>query len=338
MIKLIKQIGILLPFTTVLLVGCGSDDSSSGSSFQAPNISTTPVAITEANDDAVAETAFVALENGSSMSDSGDLAALKAGSARQSKLLSRVMQQIKDSVQGTATSSNQQPQFLPIGVVQSATENCDVSGTVMITTNTANVVQSENDISAGDYFTMTANACDDGFDTVSGSLTFTFADGNLFRDIRIVFSNFRVNDGVDIVTVHGDIRLQLSDSLITLNSSNSTITVSGSSLFFVGSDSDAVHITDYSITVVTSGASYTIDSTMTVDSTMADGRLTISASAITGSVNEENPSSGSIEIVGNASKLTVVILSTTQLRLDLDLGNDGSVDNSETVAWTSLNN
>lgn len=337
MIKLIKRIGYIFPFTVVLLTGCGGDDTSSNS-FQAPAISTTPVSISQANDDVVADTAFVALESGSSMSDSGDIAGFKAGAAGQSKLLSRVMTEIRDSVRNVTSSTDQLAQVLPIGVVQSATENCDVSGTVSITTNTANVVQSETDISTGDYFTMSANACNDGFDTTNGSLTFTFTDGNQFSDISISFSNFRIYDGIETLTVHGDIRLQLSGSLITLDSSNSTITVSGSSLFFIGSDGDAVHMTNYSISVVTSGTSFTIDSTMTVDSTMIDGRLTITANAITGSILEENPSSGNVEIVGNESRLTVVILSNTQVRLDLDLGNDGSVDNSETVAWTSLSN
>jgi hypothetical protein len=337
--KFTNKFGIVLPLVSVLMVGCGGDDSSGGSSFQAPAISTTPVSITAQNAEAVAASAVVALEASSSMSDSyGVVGGFKVGSAAvgQSALIPMTLNKMKSTV--AATIADGGPIASPVGVVQSQTENCQVSGTISITTNTQNVVQSENDLSAGDYFTMSANACNDGFETVSGSLTFTFNDAN-FTDISVVFNNFRVADDTGTVTIHGDIQLEMSDSLFVLNSTSATITVSGQSLFFVesGTDlSDAVHLTSYSITVVTSGSSYTIDSGMTVDSTMIDGRLVITASGVTGLTSQTNPSSGSVEIVGNDSKLIVVILSDTQVRLDLDLGNDGSIDVTNTVPWVNI--
>jgi len=339
--KRTKQYGIFLPLIAALLVGCGGSDGDSGNSFQAPNISTTPVSITAANAESVAGSAVVALEASSSMSDSYDVVgSLKVGAtdATRSSLIPMTLKNIKSTV---ASSTADRDQFASsVGVVQSQSQNCQVSGTIAITTNTQNVVQSEADISAGDYFTMSANACNDGLETISGSLTFTFNDAN-FTNISVVFNNFRVTDDTGTVTIHGDIQLEMSDSLFVLDSTAATMTVSGQSLFFVesgGDMTDAIHLTSYSISVVTSGSSYTIDSSMTVDSTMLDGRLTITAIGVTGLTSQMNPSSGSVEVVGNASKLTVVILDDTQVRLDLDLGNDGSIDFTSTVPWSNITN
>lgn len=340
---LTRQIGIVLPLVSALLIGCGGDDSNSsaGNTFQAPEISTTPVSIAAANAEAVAGAAVIALEASSSMSDSyGVVGGFKVGAAavEQSSLIPMTLNKMKSVV--AATMADGGPVASSVGVVQSQTENCAVSGTVSITTNTQNVIQSENDLSAGDYFTMSANACNDGFETVSGSLTFTFNNAN-FTGISVVFNNFRVTDETGTVTIHGDTQLGMSDSLFILNPTSATITVSGQSLFFVESGidtADAVHLTSYNITVVTSGSSYTIDSSMTVDSTMTDGRLVITASAVTGLTSQANPSSGSVEIVGNASKLIVVILDETQVRLDLDLENDGDIDFTNTVPWSSITN
>lgn len=336
-----KQLGILLPLISAFLAGCGGGDGSNGTSFKAPDISTTPVSITTDNAEAVAGSAVVALQASSSMSDSYDVVgSFKVGASAtgQSSLISMTLDKMRSTVATTVADGG--PIASPAGVVQSQTENCQVSGTVSITTNTQNVIQSENDLSAGDYFTMSANACNDGFETVSGTLTFTFNNAN-FTNISVVFNDFRVTDDTGTVTIHGDIRLTMSDSLFTLDSTSATITVSGQSLFFVESNldtTDAVHLTSYSITVVTNGTSYTIDSGMTVDSTMLDGRLVITANAVTGLTSQANPSSGSVEIVGNDSKLTVVILSELEVRLDLDLGNDGSIDVTSTVPWITITN
>jgi hypothetical protein len=223
-----------------------------------------------------------------------------------------------------------------VGVTQSETQGCTDGGSVTITISTATQIQSEADLQAGDSFSLNANNCKEGTETVNGSVSFTFND-NAITDISVNINNFRVADSVQTVTVHGDIRMQMDWSLFDVQPDTNTITVSGSSLWFVESGGDAVHLTNYSVEVATTGGSFLINSTMTVDSTLIDGRLVITTTGVYGLTGGDHPTSGTIVVEGANETLTLTLDATNVNWSFDDLSTGVGEDDAGVVAWTVIN-
>jgi hypothetical protein len=143
---------------------------------------------------------------------------------------------------------------------------------------------------------------------------------------------------VETITIHGDMRLQMSWGLFDSQpTDNFSVTVSGDSLFFVLSGGEALHYTNYSIGIATTGGTYLINSSMTVDSTMIDGRLTITVTDVGGSTGGDNPTSGTI-VVDGANETLTLTLDATNVNWELDdLSTGADPDATGMVAWTVIN-
>jgi hypothetical protein len=76
---------------------------------------------------------------------------------------------------------------------------------------------------------------------------------------------------------------------------------------------------------------------MTVDSTMIDGRLTITVTDVGGSTGGDNPTSGTI-VVDGANETLTLTLDATNVNWELDdLSTGADPDATGMVAWTVIN-
>lgn len=334
MLQFTRRLPVLISLTAVL-AACGGGGGGGG--FKDPNISTTPVAITQANVDTVASSAVMAVSAGSSMTDAGSLAGgtLKPGGGSQSTMLSIVMNQVQD---GVALAVNSGVQTSPTGITQSQTQQCTGGGSVTISATTSTVINSTADLSAGDSLSLTANNCVEATETTNGSVTFTFVtDPNLAgAEISLVANNFQITDSTGTFTIHGDISLAMDSDLFTFDPSNSTVTISGNSLFFIEAGGDAIKLSSYTITVATTAGVYNIIGSLTVDSTIVGGRLTITMTAVGGSNLDPHPTFGTITVVGANSDTLTITIGATDVSWELDLLGDGSVDATGTTLWSTI--
>jgi hypothetical protein len=185
---------------------------------------------------------------------------------------------------------------------------------------------------------LRANNCVEGTDKTNGSVTFTFVtDPNAAgAEISLVANNFQITDSTGTFTIHGDISLAMDSDLFTFDSLNGTVIISGNSIFFIEAGGDAVNLSNYSITVVTTAGVYNINGSLTVDSTIADGRLTITMADVGGSDVVSHPTSGVITVVGANNDTLTMTIGASVVDWELDMGGDGSVEATGTTDWSVI--
>jgi len=229
-----------------------------------------------------------------------------------------------------------QQQALPSALV--LTMPCD-SGTATMTINVSD--PSATTLQAGDSFTMSFSSCKDNTDgtTLNGSLTATLDSGTLEQgcgetvqgcgDVTLSMS---FND----LQASGMGETVLADGGFTLTRVGAQDTVSGSD-FYLYTTGRGVHLSNFTITSVKGQSSESVTVSMDLASTRLNGLVTIRTTTALVTVNgDERPSSGVLEISGANSRLTVTALDPNSVQLDLDVGADGTIDNSATVTWTDI--
>jgi len=345
--------------TLLALAACSSGSDGGGGGFAAPNISTQPVAITSANEGAVAQAGFDgsqgALGLGSSATGIVPLNAnVSSSSAGQINLYSTVKKfvdsTINKPVSQTGALSVTGVEFSdtsPCGYQDPVTQQPIGSGSESFRASIADFNQQTNEpnsLSNGDYISVTFNNCDYGDGEVqNGSMTMTFnsnvsiADlnaGVFILNVTASFNNFNTNSSISgSETLHGSINLA-----IDTDGTNESFSMSGSSFYAVLPD-ESVHLTNFSFSASTDGVNSTVQSTFTIASTSLDGQITVESLFM--SNGPGYPTSGSMTITGNNSQLVVSVngdgtTATATVNVTLTINGVVEAGYPKDVMWSEL--
>ena len=338
---------LLLSSLSLGLIACSGDDDKTG--FNREAVPNTPIEITSANQNQVAgfSTANLAGGGGFGADFSGGLKpqAVSTADSRidpRTDLLNFVntkiesMSTIAGNEEMRAASNSNLAQFsgnepLPGCVTGSGNVNYNIA---------KQPVGDQFIASAGDSLTISFSNCTDDFGNIdNGSISMTVHDVNTanepidatmsFGPYEQTYTNF---EGVtETETVHGSMRISE-----VVDNTGSTLTLSTGSAGLYFAESNGPRTTIYAnMEIVDNGISETVTGTFTVDSTELNGRIALTFNDISGPTNGD-PTSGNMVIVGRNATLTI-IFQATNVMLELDLGSDGSVDETSTVEWFTLN-
>lgn len=233
------------------------------------------------------------------------------------------------------------------GAVQSQTYSCTYGGTITVSVSDAD---NNNDVSAGDSVTVTANNCVESEGTLTGSLGFgihsvtgTFGSTSYSGSLTMTFNSFTVSSSQFSANANGSLTLSVNASgvnNVSASVSTSSLSVSGTYAGVTRSRS----LTNYSATSTrtpdsTYGyvTSYTLNGTLT-SSALASQAISFATTTPFVSLSSDYyPSSGVMVITGAAnSKVKVSALSNSQVKLELDANGDDVYEGNTTLNWNTL--
>jgi hypothetical protein len=221
------------------------------------------------------------------------------------------------------------------------TEPCEAAGQVTLSGTIAN----PGSVTAGDTIAALFENCDDnlGF-VIDGQLELTVTElqGDILTDVFLLSLDMELvaltlTEQTESFSADGDFSLTLDSLSFPVTSAN----VTGSEL-----------------TLASRGESWTLSQfnhSLEVDATLQPDRKTARASgdlespALGGRVQyrtilavsaagDEDPESGEIRVTGaEDSSVTIVIVDSAQVRLDIDENGDGIIDTSLDTTWAALN-
>jgi hypothetical protein len=337
-----KVSSFLAAGTLALLSACGGsgDDNNSTAS-----VSSTPVAITTANQTAVSRAtvagglsiaqAQVANASGRASVLSVAPGATTLGVSTIDLAARRALTSYLARHPGGAAATTAHAE-----AIQSQTVNCDVSGSE---TDSFNDRDNDNTTSVGDSATLTFAQCRDstGY-AINGSVTLTISaiNGSLVT-ASTVFQNVTVTAGAISYSLNGSVTLAesdvnaVTDDSLTIGSRGLTVGVASSAYndaitYSSGMTIDIQEPDSASQTQLTLNGSFF--------ATSIGGLVTISTpTPIVQLSTDEYPSSGVVRIVGaNGSTLVLTVENNTTVQLQLDLQGDTVIDSTTTKTWNEL--
>ncbi len=229
---------------------------------------------------------------------------------------------------------------VPFGPV---TEPCAVSGSVTISGDID--ITNPDGLTAGDYFNIDWNNCDDGQgQIIDGLLVYSITSfegdattGGSLLDITLTFTAFQVTEGTNFYSADGDV----SFTLDTRTPPVSVAIMSGSS-FTVSSNGSTETLSNFSTSVTENAgmfpSSYTTDAMGTITSTQFDGSVTYDTPVPFESIGEAYPYTGELLVTGaNNATLRLIALDEINVRIEADYDGDGAVDETVDTTWDALN-
>jgi len=231
------------------------------------------------------------------------------------------------------------PQLLT-GIVNSRT--CSGGGTLSVDATVA----SSSNISNGDTMKITANACVESGETLSGTLSIKFSgvSGNINTSVfgatmDSTFTAFTISSASDKITVDGDMKLTLNQTSSTAN----TIQISGTSLKTSEQTGTAAvinrNVTAYTVSGKTEGSTTTSAANFGLSgnsTSLGNFSYTVKNLAAFVSTGNAAPTSGSLIVNGNASAVTASAVSNG---VQVNFSNNGTTTtSSKTVDWTTFLN
>ena len=351
-----KRIHLALASSCVVLLvaGCGGGDGYSATS-SGTTIPTAAVQITPTNAPAVAKGAATPAQG---MAKTGGGMAGVVGVVAQTSGRSRSVLDISLAEFNRARGLR----FFPVvaGAIASFSLNCTTSGTVTVSFQDTD---NSTTFTVGDVLTMAFNNCmepttaTENGSTTNGSMAFAITSANgplelgaatgtalnpFSAEFTLTFSYFTSKDNVTNLTdsINGDISFMTSD-----NGTNTTGTMSGTSLRMDSSADGAFLMTYYSISfteanVPTTTTPYSFSVNMTIASTVANGSVTVATTTPFTGQGDGDPTAGVMVITGaNNSTLTLTALPdgiTVQMVVDEDgAGTTPQVGLTDTT-WTAI--
>ena len=328
---------VLFGFCSTLLVltlgACGGGGS--GGTTAAPPPPVAPAVINSANAETVAASSVdVALQTGSFDGFIGltGLTVTSTGGVSKLSAVQTASRMVK------ATVSNSVISQVPVGPV---TEPCAVSGSVTISGDIAN----PETLTAGDFFNVDWNNCDDGQgQVIDGLLVYSITSfegdattGQSLLGITLTFTAFQVTEGTNFYSVDGD----ASFTVDTRTPPVTVATMSGST-FTISSNGSTETLSNFSTTVTENAgmfpSSYTIDAMGTITSTEFDGSVTYDTVVLFQSIGEAYPYAGELLVTGaNNATLRLIALDEVNVRIEADYDGDGAVDETIDTTWDALN-
>lgn len=335
---MVKAVFLGMLGATVFLVGCGGGGGG-GSTFTPPDISSALVTIGAENQEEVANVSGNGV--GGSASSGGFASSVGVEVESTGGDSSRgVFDFIRGPLMERLQNTNLSGASSATGVTYEFNDACISGGSVSSVAEIANI--NSFTLIAGDRISFTYNNCSEYGETINGSMALEITSGNLYIycvecyswTMEGNFNNFRSTEaGEATETFHGD---------LIMSHSGNTDTLSGNSLYLLEAGGDSIHMTNFNISVTTSGDMETITGSLTVASSQLNGTVTISidsSNPLVGYVDADYPTSGTMTVTGEGgSTLIIRTISEAEVELFLDANNDGQTDAGypQITTWSDI--
>lgn len=314
----------------MLLSGCGGGGSGGGASVPPAS----KIIITSANAPQVASAAINSAYalNGQS-SALGQVLGVSITTNSSAPSLGAITRRIfKQAIQVTAPVA-------VTGVVVKDTVSCWSQGTVTATANVANV----NSLTAGDSISATFDTCDDEFGVlITGTINLTITNfsgdplllGAFTLGVRVSTPGLLVMDGLHSEAITGGFTLTSTSP----NGVNITDSFSGSSLTITANGVIGT-FTNFNMTATRniSTNAYTFSISGTIASSTLGGSISIQTTNTISGVDPSDPDTGQLVVSGaNGTSVTVTVIDSTNIQLDVDEDGDGVADKTINTTWAAL--
>ena len=226
---------------------------------------------------------------------------------------------------------------------------CAVSGTQTFSGDIADPLTPT--LTAGDFFQYEYSACDDGLGEIKNGIARTDIDafsGDLLSELfsitmTFTLTNLQVSTFVNqspTATVVSTSNGSVTISMDGLNFPFMSITISGDSMV-VDTLASSESLTNFVSAFTQDGnffpSPYTMTLSGTLDSTQLAGIIRYSTPIMFEGLGDGgNPSSGEFLIEGLGSSLRLIAVNNVDVRIEIDLGADGTVDATINTTWAAL--
>lgn len=232
--------------------------------------------------------------------------------------------------------------------IPAQTTPCAAGGSTTVSGDLADIITPT--ITAGDFIQVQFNACNEGFGEVTDGTTrmdFNAFSGDLLSQLfsmtaTLTLTNFQASlfDGqsttpTDVITTNGA-------ATLAINSTNApfiSTSVSGNSLMVDTNDSSET-LTNFSSTATIDGSlipsPYTNSASGTLESTELSGIIAYSNPVEFAGLGVDYPSSGQFLVSGLDSSLLLIAEDNINVRIEIDLGADGTIDETIDTTWVEL--
>jgi hypothetical protein len=216
---------------------------------------------------------------------------------------------------------------------------CQVSGSVTLSGDLADPTT----LTPGDFINVDADNCDDGLgDVVNGLMEMSidafsgdFSAGVYELTMTLELTNFQLATAADVQNSNGDVTVTLN----TLGAPYVTAAVGGTTMTVDGNTETSSLLNYESSQSVDGGqqpAPYTLNALGTLDSSELPGTLAYSTPvAFEGDVGNY-PHSGELLVSGADSSARLVAIDSVSVRIDIDLNDDGTVDDTIDTTWAAI--
>ena len=228
----------------------------------------------------------------------------------------------------------------PISAATSTVTECAVSGTVDVNV----MVTDPTTPSEGDQYSFEFIECDDGTGSVLNggmSMTITGLSGDLageptFVEVAFEFSMFSVTSNGMTDTVHGTIRASVDQSPL----SHVIIDIKSPLLTVIRNGVEET-VANLSIRIVenpnTIPSVITAETSFNLASDRIGGEVTVTTSLALESSGDGLPYTGELRITGDGNtSIALIAIDANMVRLEIDTGDDGTVDHVIEISWEEL--
>lgn len=216
---------------------------------------------------------------------------------------------------------------------------CAVAGSVTISGDVSNPLT----LTPGDNFVVESSACDDGVgEVIDGLLSFTVSafEGDLLvgayaLSIDATVDDLQIASAEDTITSNGDASVSLdtrSAQLVTASVSGNAMTTDSNS----GSDTLSSYVTEQTVDSSTAEGLFTLIATGSLDTTRLAGAVDYSTPLRFEVLGEGYPHEGQLLVDGENSSALLVAVNNVDVRIEIDLDGNGSVDEIINTTWAEL--
>ncbi len=242
------------------------------------------------------------------------------------------------AIAASAKIGNSGESQVPIPALTTA---CEVTGDVTVSGQIADPITPT--LTAGDFFEIDYNNCDDGFGDVTDGLmrmdvdAFTGVLANEVFDLTATFTldTLQIIVGQDAVTSDGVVTATID----TTNALSLFTGISGQSMM-LDSNLSSEHLTEFASSLNVDASqqvpTYMRSSSGTLDSTQLSGVVRYSTPVTFQGLGSDFPNGGEFLVQGAASSLRLIAVNNTDVRIDIDSDDDGNVDQMIETTWAAL--
>lgn len=328
---------LILPIAATLLISA-CDSSDSPAAVVPPDLT---LEITSTNAVEVASTAYEAATDSQQLSDAGGGFFIGSSSGGVSKLDSGV------SILSKAGSGNSGGTVSGVPIPEE-TIPCAMSGTTTVSGDIADIITPT--LSPGDFIQIVFAECDEGLGEVTNGTVRTDIDafnGDFLSELfsvsmTMTLTNFQVSifEGqattpTDVITSNGAVTVTVDAMdlpFVATSLSGDSMTVDSNA----SSESLTIFRSDHTLDGNSIPAPFTSSSSGTLDSSQLAGVVRYSTPVTFTGLGADYPSSGEFLVEGLDSSLLLVAEDNVNVRIEIDLGADGSIDETINTTWAEL--
>ena len=234
--------------------------------------------------------------------------------------------------------------------IPQTTRQCAVSGTETTSGEIADPLTPT--LTAGDFFLSEYSACDDGLGEVKNGVVRMDIDafsGDLLSQLELfsitmtlTLTNLQVSTFADQLPTATEVSTSNGSVTISMDGSNlpfMSITISGDSMV-VDTLASSQSLTNFASAFTVDGnffpSPYTMTMSGTLDSTQLAGIIRYSTPILFEGLGDDDPNSGEFLVEGLNSSLRLIAVNNVDVRIEIDLGADGTVDATINTTWAEL--